>query len=164
MLGRSKRWTPTRVFQGICKGSDYKRSPVDFQRVIDLPDAAYADDRSESWSQLMTSRRIDCIHTTDDLDIFETDPFNVGIVETAVSQHLRQFSYETLGHPRNQKLTCSRNATSCDVPYLSGFGKLISFRYNTRCSQSFGLYIRPVLLLTKMQAWFSFCKMCSGDV
>ena len=62
------------------------------------------------------------------------------------------------------RLTCCRKATNVLVPHLSSLGKLISFKYKTSLSQSFGLYTRPVLVLITMQVWLNFCRRCRDVV
>ena len=47
-------------------------------------------------------------------------------------------------------INCCRNATSIQVLYISGFGKLISFKYKTNLSPSLGLNTLPLLVLNRL--------------
>merc|ERR1719174_2447571 len=59
---------------------------------------------------------------------------------------------------------CWRKAMTWDVLYLSGVGRLMSFRYSTRLEASRGRYVRPCAPDEERHICRSFCSTCTEEV
>ncbi len=100
---------------------------------------------------MATNRNVG-IHAAHNLDVLELDKLERVVIEAVVSDKLANVEesaqmLQGMSTEKKQIATCWRKVMSCEVPHLSGLGRLMSLRKRIKFSHSFGLNTRPLIEL-----------------